>query len=204
MAALIEKSAPAAQQRSGAGHREVTPMPEQAYKRCTKCGALKPIDGFHRDRSQSDGREYQCKACKSAADKRRNSDPTVAERKVANARAWRQANKDRYNARRRARRKERPNVARDQERRYREANRERKREANRKASIVKRQRHPQKVKARAILNSAIAQGLIRRPDRCEDCGALPAETLHGHHHDYSKPLDVEWLCRICHEGRHHE
>lgn len=35
--------------------------------------------------------------------------------------------------------------------------------------------------------------LIRQP--CEVCGATPAV---GHHNDYTKPLEVRWLCRPCH------
>jgi hypothetical protein len=27
--------------------------------------------------------------------------------------------------------------------------------------------------------------------------------LHAHHHDYSKPCDVIWLCRLHHEAAHH-
>ena len=45
---------------------------------------------------------------------------------------------------------------------------------------------------------AIKSGkLVRQP--CEDCGKIPSE---AHHTDYSKPLDVRWLCRKCHLGLH--
>ena len=44
---------------------------------------------------------------------------------------------------------------------------------------------------RAILRGA----LIRQP--CEVCGR---KDTHGHHDDYSKPLDVRWLC----PPHHHE
>ena len=32
---------------------------------------------------------------------------------------------------------------------------------------------------------------------CEKC--TDKTTLQGHHKDYSKPLDVEWLCMYCHK-----
>lgn len=59
---------------------------------------------------------------------------------------------------------------------------------------TKRQRY----EARWSVNRAIASGrLIRKP--CESCGT---EKSQAHHHDYSKPLDVKWLCRPCHDKEH--
>lgn len=37
-------------------------------------------------------------------------------------------------------------------------------------------------------------------DPCEKCGATA--DIHMHHDDYSKPLEVRWLCRGCHEIEH--
>lgn len=50
------------------------------------------------------------------------------------------------------------------------------------------------------MHHAIRYGRLSRPDQCERCG----KKCHpdGHHHDYSKPLDVEWLCRSCHMTHH--
>ena len=33
-------------------------------KRCSRCGAIKPLEDFYRDPSRRDGRYPQCKACK--------------------------------------------------------------------------------------------------------------------------------------------
>ena len=81
-------------------------------------------------------------------------------------------------------------------------------EANpeRRAAAAKRSlaRHPQKVRARWAVNNAARDGKLHKPDRCEDCGEItPSPDLRGHHDDYSKPLDVRWLCHPCH-GREHE
>lgn len=35
-----------------------------------------------------------------------------------------------------------------------------------------------------------------KPDLCEGCNK--EKKLTGHHKDYSKPLEVEWLCYECH------
>lgn len=55
-----------------------------------------------------------------------------------------------------------------------------------------------KANARAMANVYQRRGnIIRQP--CSKCGNPDAEK---HHHDYSKPLDIEWLCRACHMLEH--
>ena len=55
-----------------------------------------------------------------------------------------------------------------------------------------------KIYARNKLGWFVRSGkLVRQP--CEKCGA---EKTHGHHDDYSKPLDVRWLCSSCHAAEH--
>jgi hypothetical protein len=100
--------------------------------------------------------------------------------------------------------------ARDQRNRYRrtEAGRaalraqwaasEHRREKQREQARKWRQKNPAKVAAEDRLMSAIKTGrLIRRP--CEVCGAANA---HGHHADYAKPLEVQWLCPVHHAHQH--
>ena len=64
-------------------------------------------------------------------------------------------------------------------------------------SILK---YPQKQKAREILNESIRVGKLVR-GLCEICGDL---NVHGHHDDYSRPLEVRWLCTVHHSQAHHE
>jgi hypothetical protein len=58
--------------------------------------------------------------------------------------------------------------------------------------------------ARVTLQRAVRAGDVVRPDRCSRCGnePPPGRAINGHHHDYSKPLDVEWLCEKCHTAHH--
>src|SRR6185503_3397955 len=56
------------------------------------------------------------------------------------------------------------------------------------------------LKAHRIMRKAIADGeLIRKP--CEICGDIKSK---GHHENYSKPLEVVWLCQTHHHRRHAE
>ncbi len=56
--------------------------------------------------------------------------------------------------------------------------------------------HPSyhKYVCRREFHKALASGLITKQP-CSACGDIKAE---GHHPDYSKPLDVVWLCRKHH------
>lgn len=75
-------------------------------------------------------------------------------------------------------------------RRYREKNAEVVREKDRARGY--RVYDAAKVRARALTRT-----LDRQP--CSECGAEPAD---AHHPDYTKPLEVVWLCRKHHGEAH--
>ena len=52
--------------------------------------------------------------------------------------------------------------------------------------------------ARWVVGNAIRKGTLKRGP-CEKCGSKNA---HGHHEDYSKPLEVNWLCVLHHMELH--
>lgn len=62
-----------------------------------------------------------------------------------------------------------------------------------------RAENPEKARAHNLLNKAVSRGKITRQP-CEICGAT--EKIHAHHDDYSKPLDVVWLCAEHHKWIH--
>lgn len=67
-----------------------------------------------------------------------------------------------------------------------------------------RQANPDKRKAQNVVTHALRDGKLERPDVCEHCGVTPeprsngASGIEASHTDYSRPLDIEWLCKPCH------
>jgi hypothetical protein len=51
------------------------------------------------------------------------------------------------------------------------------------------------------LRRAVLAGKVVKPNACTACGTTERR-IHGHHSDYSKPLQVEWLCTVCHADLH--
>lgn len=74
---------------------------------------------------------------------------------------------------------------------------------NQEACIDKQRRwreaNPMAYKARTAVGNALRDGRLER-EACYFCGTN--DGVQAHHHDYSKPFDVTWLCAKCH-GRHH-
>ena len=54
---------------------------------------------------------------------------------------------------------------------------------------------PQRKAWNAVYCAAIT-GSLDRSDECSICGARG--NIQAHHHDYSKPFDVVWVCQDCH------
>lgn len=88
---------------------------------------------------------------------------------------------------------------------YREYERQRFNRPERKAQVAqyqtrRRQRFPEKEAARAAVGNAVRDGKIIRPAECQGCGRIGH--IEAHHPDYSKPLEVMWLCFRCHRAEH--
>jgi hypothetical protein len=102
--------------------------------------------------------------------------------KKVNRKAWRKAN---------------PEKERTYSKTWRKANIEK----NRAKTNAYRKTNSKKYAAHNAVNNAIKRGDLPRVLTCDcvDCGIQAADY---HHEDYSKPLDVEPLCRLCHVKRH--
>lgn len=60
--------------------------------------------------------------------------------------------------------------------------------------------YPKKMKARSKVKYATKAGRLVRASHCVEC--KEERFTEGHHPDYSKPLEVDWLCKECHRKLH--
>jgi hypothetical protein len=61
-----------------------------------------------------------------------------------------------------------------------------------------RRQNPEKYEAHKAVANALNRGLLKK-GKCVVCGSLRVD---AHHDDYSKPLQVTWLCRRHHREAH--
>lgn len=141
-------------------------------KACFKCGATKPLDAFYKHPMMADGHLNKCADCTRS-----------------DVRANRAARVEYYQAYDR-------NRARDPQRMFEKKEREK---LNPPAPRV--ETDLLKRAARVAVGNAVRDGRLKKPPECEIC-AVSDERLHGHHDDYSKPLDVIWVCAACHSLIH--
>jgi len=64
--------------------------------------------------------------------------------------------------------------------------------------VLKTEEGRMKASARSKAKNAVARGRLVR----QECYWCSNPNTEAHHHDYSKPLDVQWLCPACHSATH--
>ena len=74
-------------------------------------------------------------------------------------------------------------------------------ESIRKSNIKWQENNLLKRAANVIVGNAVRDGRLTK-ESCESCET--DKNIHGHHDNYSKPLDVRWLCAACHRKWHDE
>jgi len=148
-------------------------------KNCKVCGEFKSLESYRVDRLGVLGRQAKCKACRNREEMESGLNTSEAFRKKQ-ARN-RKANLEKY---------------RDRENRWRRLNPEK--VAAKNAARPPEPRDHQN--ARRAVRDAVKRGEIVRPETCNRCSATGR--IYGHHHDYQKQLEVEWLCAACHRNEH--
>jgi hypothetical protein len=94
---------------------------------------------------------------------------------------------------------------RDKLRKRRAESRRAHRQRNAEAVREINRRYPEKNRARRRVAEALTAGRLVKPLACERCEReVSGRNLQAHHEDYSKPLEVDWLCVDCHTQLHVE
>lgn len=150
-------------------------------KQCTQCNETKDLTEFYKHPQAADGYLNQCKTCKKASQ---------AKIRLNNHEYYKAYDRNRPN-------KEERNK---QQKEYQAT--EKGKEVRAKATTNYRTNNPLKYKAHCLVNNAIKNGNLIRPANCEICGVECKP--HGHHNDYTKPLEINWLCNKCHKQWHKE
>ena len=68
-----------------------------------------------------------------------------------------------------------------------------------RAKAAYAERNPVKRKAHSAVSNALRDGKLAK-EPCEVCGTT--KNVQAHHDDYSKPLDIRWLCVKDHNEHH--
>ena len=145
-------------------------------KKCFKCGAVKETTEFYKHPQMSDGFLGKCKECTKKDSSKRRADNLESCQAYDRARCMqpqrvelrRKVSKARVADGRQA----------ESQRRYKD-------------------NHPDRYITHNTLHNAKRDGKIYQPKECSECG-IETKNLEAHHEDYSKPLDVKWLCIPCH------
>lgn len=165
-------------------------------KTCKKCNQTKPFEEFKKDNRNREGAGSPCLECY----RKYLESPEQKLKSALRVKTWHEKN---------------PGIRRgdpkclESYRKYHEKNREKIKEYNKKYIQENREkirdlakRHPEKVKAREMLHTQVKLGKIIPYEFCQICNEKTK--LQGHHTDYSKPLEVIWLCIPCHKKQHYK
>lgn len=160
-------------------HRPGAPLrrkrPAATEKTCPDCNRSLPLSAFGRSSREPSGLHCYCRECSG----RRNAEYRISNAEKLRAYRTTEAHREAERARRR------DNPA------YLAANREHQRRYGKQ--------HPQKRRAHFMVNEHVRSGRLKKQP-CEVCGSTTG--IHGHHDDYSKPLEVRWLCSRHHADAH--
>lgn len=161
-------------------------MQEQSTPPCPRCGGPRTFYVLKAP-SVAGRRLYVCKPCKAEADAA--SHHRHRERRNARNSAYYQRTKERWSDYWKTRYANDPEAKREQSRAY---------AAEHPAEAAARarrwnERNPERIRVRQRANGAVARALKRG-----GIGLIEAA-----HYDYSRPLDVRWLCRSCHRRWDH-
>lgn len=146
-------------------------------KQCFKCGCFKQISEYYKHPMMADGHLGKCKECTKQDTFNRVESKKLDPNWVIKERAR----------------------CREKAKRSRMLGTHPKTNFEAKKNWEIRNKHKKVAQQQA--RRAFISGKILSTGLCEDCGVTGVK-LQMHHEDYSKPLDVNFLCTSCHGKRH--
>jgi hypothetical protein len=151
-------------------------------KRCSTCREEKERDQFHKDCTAKDGLQTSCKICKNAKCRQKYAEnPEWAEKRRLKNSLFHKIRRDSIAERKKS---------------YYESDHGKM--LHREHSRAWKSRNKDKIRAHAAVERALKRGIIVKPKYCTNCAS--SRRLEAHHQDYTKLLDVTWLCKLCHES----
>ena len=147
-------------------------------RKCKKCGLLKSEDDFY---LRGSWRHLICKTCYRIADQR------YRKKNIERIRAYDRARSLTEHRKKAAKKRYHQRISTPD---------------GREAMWKNIQKNESKIarKAYIIVETAIRHGKLKSEPCCR-CGA---KKTHAHHENYLEPLNIIWLCTICHGERHRE
>lgn len=152
-------------------------------KTCIRCGEEKEFSEYYKHKRMGDGYLGRCKECHKSEMRRNRSENLEYYR---NYDAYRFQNDPKVKERHK--RYQATDAGNDA------MNRARKKFIS---------ENPEKRAAHNQVKNAVRRGDLEKPNYCPKCLSVkPSRQIHAHHEDYSKPLDVVWMCAQCHSDHH--
>lgn len=191
-------------------------------KECKKCKLVKEQNEFTKDKQKIDGFYSYCKKCvsernacireekkeqiKKYSDEYRQKNREILREKsrkffMENKEKCLEKGRKSYNLHKEEIAKRRKKIRNNEMERHKENLRQkewRKKNPSLFRSYIKnwQQKNREKHASHQKVHRAVEKGTLIRAEHCEKCGLI--SKTEGHHEDYSKPLEVKWLCRRCH------
>lgn len=148
-------------------------------KVCKKCHQSKELTEFYQKPKMADGHLNACITCVKAYEKQRRL--LIADRLLAYEKA-------------------RSNLPHRVQARKAYVQTDAGKQAKQRAMNAYRARQPMRTAAHRIFRNAIKYGKVQKGTECSECGSTLK--IEGHHDNYLEPLNVRWLCEVCHKQWH--
>ena len=168
-------------------------------RNCCVCKVIKDLNDFPKDKQSSLGYSYRCKECNRKRHKEysKRMPEEVRERKRKARNEYGKENRLHLNKKMREDYQNNPEKYRARNKKFRKENKEKFNEYMRNY----RENNMEKILAQAKVKYHVDNENIVRPDNCSICKSSDYR-IEAHHFEYSKPLDVLWVCQKCHLALH--